>query len=150
MDPLTIGLIAAGGLARGVGSGIGTLAAGNAAFGDAQEQRLREEIITLQELLNEKEDEAVRQKNEIKRLKEVCGQMRIEEERWVERNGERIAEAIGKKDTRGNDKYTTGNGRGDRRTYHKVYGSKGGDEEKRKRSRETKERDISVYRWNRG
>ena len=42
MDPLTIGLIAAGGLARGVGSGIGTLAAGNAAFGDAQEQRLRE------------------------------------------------------------------------------------------------------------
>lgn len=42
MDPLTIGLIAAGGLARGIGAGMGTLAGGKALFGEDQQARLRE------------------------------------------------------------------------------------------------------------
>ena len=42
MDPLTIGLLAAGGLARGIGGAVSTRAAGKAAFGDAQQERLAE------------------------------------------------------------------------------------------------------------
>lgn len=42
IDPLTIGLMAAGGLARGIGGAVGTMAGGRAAFGDAQQQRLAE------------------------------------------------------------------------------------------------------------
>ena len=42
MDPLTIALLAGGGLVKGIGGAVGTLAQGNAAFGDAQEERLKE------------------------------------------------------------------------------------------------------------